>query len=560
MTLGRLCPDSLGGVVVRGERIRSWLSTHRWSVGFGGDENHGWVAILVLMVATYGVLWRLLIETVAFPRSEFERSIVTLTVLRALLTTGPGLLVVGLLALTATVGRSAVAWPWPDSDLGRRTQWFTLIVAGWAAWVTATAGHSALVDQSHDVDRLVLVALTLLIYRRPAFVVPHAVLFLALEQQYRLPFGRQNFANLLVQRLLVLAAVAVIVGLVLRRDVLREQLFVIVSLVAGSYWLAGVHKVQNGWLVDGHPYLGGYASRANGWLAGLPDAEFEQLMEFARLVDPVSRVFTVVVEVVAIFLLFHRRIPVVVVSGLAVLQIGIWAFTGISFAAWIVPMVALVLLFLRRPDAVGLRTGVVPGVVGAVLVATAVFWLRAPSIGWFDTPVVYAYRYEAYSGAHHLGALSPTALALPESFCALDLGFVGDEPMLSVFYGKTNDRSLARQLSSLESGEAVLAFEAEHAVSRHHAADADIFVGDLRRAAQRWNAHGGPTHALSPLAPPRTCLSPWAPDDSVLADHTTPIERIEITQLTYFVGDDGLELLRTRPIASIDVAAPDGTT
>lgn len=226
-----------------------------------------------------------------------------------------------------------------------------------------------------------------------------------------------------------------------------------------------------------------------------------------RFLDWPSRVFTLATELAAVLFFVHRFAPRVLLISWAALHVGIWAFSGVSFLVWIaVDFAFLGFLFLRRDFELFTPTWAVAGV---ALILLSPIWLRPPAVGWFDTPLVYTYRYVAVDAAGNTGAFPQEATPRGPAWCARDYPYVLTEPSLLIQFGKTNERDLAQSVVALDGSLArIVALEQEIGEVHFDATAAAELDRFLAVTARNWNDRRSWNHPLSWASPPATCSCP----------------------------------------------------
>jgi len=510
------------------------------------------VSPVLLLVSIFAVMQRWASSTLLLPEDAYRSPVLALEVARAL-ATPRGLVGLGGLFAVAVLRPKEVLARWSALEGGNGVRSLVLIMVVWATWTTVTSDHNLFYGQSYDLDRVVLVVLAALACWRPAFVIPHLFLFIAFEHQFDHPFARQIFARTILQNLLLLFSASLLVQGITRRQETRTFLFVACALLASYYWYPGYVKLVRGWFSYGQLYLGGFASYANGWLAALPAEAVERFLRLAAWFDWPGRILTLTSELGALFFFAHRKAARVLLGTWAALHLGIWLFSGISFLVWIWVDLAFLILFFRAADRSPLIFSRGLAIGGAALVLASPIWVRPPAVGWFDTRLVYTYRYEAVDERGGRAAFPADATPLGEAWCARDFPFLSEDYTLLVRYGKTNDRALADAIATIEgSPESVLALEASVGqiyFDAEQAREFDRYLGDI---AHRWNERGSQRHALSWAAPPRTCLSPRSPPEPVIGSERT-VRQIVVHRLTFLFDGQTFREIRRVVVRTIEI-------
>lgn len=508
-----------------------------------------------LVVFIYASMERWSFATLHLGESSYSEPVLAAELLRTLVGTQRGLVGLVPLLCVAVWRGSDLFTRWESADAGRGSRVVVSLLVAWATWAALTFDHNLFYGQSYNLDRLILVTLAALVWWRPAWVIPFTFLFVALEHQFDHPFGRQIFDRKIDEDLLLLFSAFLVGHTITRRREARVFPFLACALLASYYWYPGVVKLARGWVGHGDLYLGGFAAHVNGWLAALPTEQVEGWLRIGALVDWPARILTLGTELGALLFFVHRKVPRVLLAGWLTLHIGIWAFSGVSFLTWITVDLAVLLAFFatkrREPQLFTRRFAVG----GALLIVASPIWVRPPPVGWFDTPLIYTYRYEAVDDLGNRGALPEEATPLGEAWCARDFPFLLDEPSLLVRFGKTNDTELAAAIDRLD-GDAASLFALEAQMGHVYFDEEQVARLDrfLSTVAAKLNHGDSWRHALSWAAPARTCLSPRSAPEPFL-DSDRPIQHIHVHQLTYFFDGERLRLLRRRPVHTVEVQA-----
>ncbi len=511
------------------------------------------VITVLSLVALFAIMRRWAVGTLRLPEDAYRSPVLAFEVLRALVWSPRGLVALVPLLALGVIRRDELRAPWSHDEGDQRTRYLILFLVVWATWATVTLDHNLFYDQSYNVDRAILVGLAALTFWRPAFVIPHVFLFIAFEHQFDHPLGRQIFARGILEDLLLLFSAFVLIRIFLRRLHIRWFVFVGCALLASFYWYPGYIKLTRDWFSYGQLYLGGFASYANGWLAFLPTESVERFMRLGAALDWPGRILTMVCELGAVFFFLNRRAAPGLLLAWAALHVGIWMFSGISFLVWVAVDIAFLVLFFRKPTIESDVFGRWFAIGGAALVLASPFWVKPPAVGWFDTKLVYTYRFEAIADGGERAAFPADATPLGEAWCARDFPFLSAHNTLLVRYGKTNDRELAGAVAALDGTPAsVFALEAsmgEIYYDEQQALEFDRFLGAI---ATNWNRRGSQRHALGWAAPPRTCLSPRSPPEPLIAARQV-VRQIIVYQLTFLFDGRRFAEIRRVPVRWLDI-------
>ncbi len=277
-------------------------------------------------------------------------------------------------------------------------------------------------------------------------------------------------------------------------------------------------------------------------------------MKVGAALDWPGRVLTLGAEIAALLFFAHRsgaRILLLVWTGM---HVAIWMFSGITFLVWIVLNLAFLALFFLKAEHVPPMFSRRHAIAGAALMLLSPLWLMPPRVGWFDTRLVYTYRYEAVDDRGNRAAFPADATPLGQAWCARDFPFLSKHPTVLVRYGKTNDRSLARAIMAIADVGSLFRLEEEHGTIYFDAEEAETLDEYLSAIAQNWNRRHSAKHWLSWASPPRTCLSPRSPPEPLIAPDRT-VTRIIVHQLTFWFDGSTFRQIRRVPVRTIDVPA-----
>ncbi len=535
-TLMRLLPAPLPGALRERPRLRRGL---------------GLLALLASFVFADTVVLRL----GALPEASYFEPSLALELARSL-GLPRGLVAAAVLAVLAIFGGLRCSW---DSLGGKPLRGFVVFVAAVTAWPLLTDGYNLYFDQPYWLDKALVVALLALLCWRPAWVLPLAALLTALLWQHALP---QLGGSVLAHKLQLLHVLNLFAAMVLLHALTgatrrADFVFLVCCMVAGSYFAAGMAKVELRWWDHTHLHLTLVSAYAHGWLDFLGADRVGAFAEALRPVEPVMRWSVLVVELGAVLLLLHRRLTLTLLALFVLFHLGVLALYGFFFWTWMLLDLALMVLLLRTGDparelALGRPATLL---LSFVLIATAFQWARPPWLGWFDTTLTYTYRVEALdeAGSRHL--LRPEFFTPYEDvFTMTPFAYTATgHRVLTSSYGVTKDVAVARALAGAETAQAVLAVEEALGEPRHDAARTARLRDFLRRYVASRNAHGGRPFALSAITPPAQFLSHRAGIRDTGPARVTELRMVEVT--TWFDGR-APRAIRVQEVMRVPVGPP----
>lgn len=306
-----------------------------------------------------------------------------------------GLALVVLLAALLVWRRRDCAWSTIEG--GRSFRWFLVALGFVLAWAFSTYDFNHYFGQWHLADRLLLVFFAVGMAFHPAFCLGLIAMLYPLADQFEVPMGRYSYVDKKVAFDILLLVLAGLLARCANRDFdFRRVLFLVLCLVAASYFLPGVKKIQLGWIgrTDLTDLL--LSQLDDGWLIGLSAQAFARAVRAVELLNLPIQIATAVLEVGAIVLLWRRWLAVALLIPLALMHVGIFTTSGICFWKWVLIdaglVVVLVLLSTSDRHAV---FNVRQFVTSLFVIGLASFWFHPVGLGWYDSPLSTVFRWEA---------------------------------------------------------------------------------------------------------------------------------------------------------------------
>lgn len=503
-------------------------------------------------------LW--LVRLTFLPEASYRRPVIVAEFARLLVPVHAGAvlaLVVGGMCAAAALRTRSLGPRWSDFDGGPRLQRLVVLVAAVLAWAYATYPYNFYFDQAHHVDRLLLLALVPLIFRRPVFVLPFLVVLLLILGQFSHPIGGFSRAGpMLLIRVLLLFAACWLVRIGTGRGRAADFLFLLCCLIAAHYWVSGLGKVQIGWLTQDRIGWLLPATYASGWLAFLEPDTISAATRVLLALNWPMKIGTLLIECGALVALWRRGgLRALLIAWIA-LHTGIFLITGIFFWMWMLLDAAVLLLFLG-PRAPQLPIFTRPhAALSLLLIGGGELWFRPQELAWLDARVSYTYRMEAVGASGRSYTVPPRFFA-PYDY-QLTLGnfrYLTPAPHLAITWGATYQPELASALEHATSPERVLALEArvgDDAFDPARSATFDRFVqrfvGGRNQRRREWNW-------WTPWqAPPLLWTFARGPSPST----GDPIAAVVVRQVTSLFDDRSYREIRERTVRVIRVGPQAG--
>lgn len=395
---------------------------------------------LAAVVALGALLWAAALDARTLGEAAYRR-----TLILGGLPTRP-LVIVALVVLPAVLAlRFDLRWRSPAL---RR---FTVLVCVPLAWAFSAYAANPYFQQGHLVDRALVLALVVLVWRHPAFLGPFIALTSAIGGQFSHPIGGYTW----VDKELLLAVLCMVLAGSLLAVAVPEAVpllpLIVVGTVAAPYLGAGLGKARFRWLDEDLGNLFA-ASHVNGWLAGWDESTITSVAERLEALSPAVAALTILVEVAVVLVAVRRRAVVPVVVAVAALHLAIYAASGIFFWKWLVLLAALALL-LRSPSEAGIwhrSTWARLGIVGVALVASLAVH-RPTTLAWRDTALTQSFEVEVVFADGSVHPVPRLDLEPYDTLFAQNRFFrLTREPRVVGTYGAVSSADLADEIDATD--------------------------------------------------------------------------------------------------------------
>lgn len=445
---------------------------------------------------------------------------------------------------------------WSKMPNGIAIRYFVLFLALLMTWAFTVYGYNYYYNQGHYLDRLLLLALLLLLWFRPVFIYPFLLLAYTLMWQFNTPnLGGSVFAHKLqVMHVLVMFAAAFLVYAITGNRGMKSYLFMTLCLVAGAYWEAAFAKLQLGWLSYGHLNRIIISSYAHGWMTLLDQASVLDISNYLALLDRPMQYIVIAVEAGCLFILWKRSFSMALLLAVTLFHMAVFALYGFLFWPWALLDLALLWLLLKtnkQPNfSVYSRNHLL---ISIVLILFSGLWAKPPKLGWFDTPLTYTVRYTVVD---EQGELYPLTTRFFEpygdviTFSAFSY-LVEDHAVLTGPYGVTMNRSLADKMDHPIIAEDVFAMESVQSSSYDKKKSAR-FYAFLTRYINNWNLYN--KQVLDPgfLGPPAQFWNAVAGNSF---HGQAPISKLIITEVTTLFDGENISEIRVIDMNRLTIPA-----
>lgn len=430
------------------------------------------VHVLICAVA-YALTWRaVFFELCLLPEASYHSGSIALGMLSHVPTLV--LLLIGVLPLF--VFRRRITWEEIDDSMKMRN--FVWIVASVMGVTFIFSDYNYYYDHTFLVDRLILLALLVLVRVHPGFLFPFVVTLMAfaLQIHHPLPDAMWNWPDKRMPMHVLFALVGFVYLRIVVRTDSRLPIVLAIFVAAATYAHAGLSKMAIGpslttWLLE-NPTSNIFVSAhlQGNWLGQLSESTVVSIAGFLRRIDIATNGYTLFAELGAALVLFDRRLARFFLTACAAMHLGIVMTAGIFFWKWILVDAAMIwycgsLWTWNGSDVSIDRRAAVALPVATFMFALSHFATTGILFAWWDTSHSQYFTYQAETESGESYTLDP------RYFVPYDIMFVQSRfyyvlhrPILPGTYGVTHSYPTFRDLRDA-SVDALPEIYERHAVS-----------------------------------------------------------------------------------------------
>lgn len=504
-------------------------------------------AITILILAGFRILHQVLFHVTALDATDYFSPIILVAAAKNL----DFSIIVLLLSLALLIQRKKLNWSNLD-ETGRVRVALTVVVAA-SSWTFATYETNLYYNQSHTLDRLLLLLAPLLVYRHPSFILFYLVQGTLIVHQFHHPIPGYSWLD---KRILFDVAVLFLVFLYARMFVripIELCVALIIALMAANYYIPGIAKLRTPWVSVDQLHNLTLATYWNGWLGSIPEARLLGWIEAAKWVNRPLVVLTLILELGFVAVLWRRRLFVFLMLGSIGLHLGILAASGIFFWKWITLNIVTMLLVAKWPSP---RFLFKPPLflVGALATVAAPLYAGATWLMWYDT------NYDSYYEFIGVGD-SGEEYSIPRLFFApYDLIFaqnrfwyLDEEPRLVGTFGATHSLELTTSLLAAKSADELDVLREQYGELRYNAQRSLEFDEFMRRYFGALRDGAPKKWYLSRLQPPFHISSFARPDSYRLQE---PLRTVRVVRQRRLFTNGSVRSFPEEIVREVELLAP----
>jgi len=283
-------------------------------------------------------------------------------------------------------------------------KYFVLFILAIYMWNVLTLDYNLYFNQAYHIDRIILFLFFILAFQSPLAFAYLVILSLIFFNQLNYPsFGYpfpQSYNNI---RPLIEILILFIVFMFLKRIYKKISIFAflitVISLHVANYYIPGVGKMRLSdhyfdwiWINDLSNIL--IAKYAEGWLGSIiPDTWILIIMEWFSNLTIIMQLGAFLMQILALFVFFHKRFSLILFSLFELLHIGIFLASGILFWEWILLNIAIIYVVKNlNPKEIKkiFNYKIMWASILVIFLGTEIFHSR--SLAWYDTPLSNSYE------------------------------------------------------------------------------------------------------------------------------------------------------------------------
>ena len=398
---------------------------------------------------------------------------------------------------------------WTKSKLDRTVKVFLFIVSITIAWGFSTYDFNLYFNQSHSIDRVLLLLLPFLIFIHPLFVAPFIVLSIAVTAQFELPLHLFSWTDKKVlYYALILFNTYLYTKLLFNKDY-KVYVILLLILIGCNYLYAAIAKIILNWPLRNELQNLFISSYINGWLGYLDREHVLGIAQVMKKFNFILLLTTFIIELAALVLLRSRVTCIVVLVFFSLLHTGIFLSSGILFWKWIVLDLAAVFLVMglsseERKYVFNRKTLIL----SILFMLISIPFFKPTRLGWYDTRLSNIYIFEA-TGESGKKYLLHTNFFSPYDFPFTQnrFYFLSRENILVRTYGSTENYEILEGIKKIDNLDDLQVLESTNGKNYYDPEKITTFEKFLTTYFKNLNSRGTKDSILSKFAAPKHKLT-----------------------------------------------------
>lgn len=295
---------------------------------------------------------------------------------------------------------------WSRYEGGRPLKWFLFFLTVILCWLFTTYTYNFYYGQSHLLDRLILLALSLAVLINPVFLFLFFTLAVVIISQFHYPtIFLYSWTDKMLYINTFILFLSFFIIRIYRNIRSHAYVFATICMIASTYFYSGIAKLWTGtnlyeWFFRNKIYnllISGYV---NGWTLHVGEQTLLVLAQLLKALNFPLLLFVVMIELAAILIFFHKKLTLFLLAGLVLLHAGIFMIYGLFFWKYILLCAGLIILLKALGEQyVSVLFTRKKFLLSVVLIVFSLFYFAPSFLGWIDSGMNQMYVLEAQTSA-----------------------------------------------------------------------------------------------------------------------------------------------------------------
>ncbi len=290
---------------------------------------------------------------------------------------------------------------WKKFDYHVQLRLLIFLIAAIIAWKYSTYTYNYYYDQSHYIDRFILIFLALGLLYHPLFLAPFLFFAGVVINQFHYPLLTYSWTEkLLLFDILFIINACLILRAFVKKINTRHLIFLGLCVIGANYFSAGIKKLEISphlyeWVIENRMHYITAVMNYRGWLDTLDQGLVQGLIKFIKLTDIPLQLLAVILELGAILILVKRRLTILALICLPCLNFMIFLVSGLFFWEWMILNMAFLVCILSLPYKYLNKLYQKKYVIASIaLIALGRLVFYPVKLGWWDTNIVTSFKVE----------------------------------------------------------------------------------------------------------------------------------------------------------------------
>ncbi len=335
------------------------------------------------------------------------------------------------------------SWESIGQEFLKPTKYFILFIVLFTSWFYGFSAYNYYFDRPYYFDRFLILLLGVLLFRYTWLLPIFIGIIILWLSQFNFPIGHVS----LTDKKIIYEILILFLGFLTIKSFFKIKVYVfwivMFSLIAANYFIPGIGKIQIGptwyeWMLENELWVLLRSTFFNHWMSFLDEAQKAQIVGIVKYLNFPMLLFTMIIELFAIFILFRRKFTIALLLLFSVFHIGIFLSSGIFFWKWMIFNLALaIILSLYKQFFVTLFTKQ-NFIISVILVCLSPWLFQPVKLAWWDTRFFEVMQYEVTDMDNNNYILSGNQMRPYEQFTYQRLDYLVPDSIAIVDNNLTN--------------------------------------------------------------------------------------------------------------------------